>query len=171
MNSVVEVCQGEYKFRNSPSYYDATNPELLAATHEVDTYLEHVHSNPNTPPSVCTMLIKYFGDNNPRPEQVSLCSEAFKSGIFEFSSSDGADPISYGDSRRGNLAAVAASIVLSDDALSPAADADPSGGGLKSPLLKLMQVMRSLGLERNSCKSCVLLVSKGSRIIAERTDM
>ena len=148
MNSVVEVCQGEYKFRNSPSYYDATNPELLAATHEVDTYLEHVHNNPNTPPSVCTMLIKYFGDNNPRPEQVSLCSEAFKSGIFEFSSSDGADPISYGDSRRGNLAAVAASIVLSDDALSPAADADPSGGGLKSPLLKLMQVMRSLGLER-----------------------
>lgn len=150
MISAVEVCQGEYTFRNSPSYYDATNPELLAATHEVDTYLDHIHDNPNTPPSVCKMLIKYFGYNNPRTEQVAHCSEAFKSGIFEFKTNDGADPISYGDSRRGNLAAVAASIVLSDDALSPAADADPSGGGLKSPLLKLLQVMRSLGLERLS---------------------
>ena len=147
--SVVEVCQGEFTFRNPPSYYDATNPELLAATHEVENYLEHIHNNPNTPPSVCKMMIQYFGYNTPRNEQVANCSEAFKSGVFKFSSDDGADPISYGSAKRGDLAAVAASIVLSDDALSPAADADPSGGGLRSPLLKLLSVMRSLGLERH----------------------
>ena len=54
-----------------------------------------------------------------------------------------------GDGRRGNLAAVAASIVLYKDAISPTADLDPASGGVKSPLLKLMQVMRGFKLERS----------------------
>ena len=150
IHSVVRVCEGTFSFRNSPTFYDVVDPELISAYHETDAYLDHVHGHASAPPFVCKSLLKHFGYNNASPQQVLTCSNAFKSGVFTFTNPDnGADSLSYGEAgQRGNLAAVAASIILSSDALTPTADLDPTGGGVKSPLLKLTQAMRSFHFKR-----------------------
>lgn len=149
VHSIVKVCSGKFHFRNSPSFYDIVDPEVISAHHETEAYLDYVHNHRNTPPFVCKALLKYFGYSNPTPMHIQSCSAAFKAGSFTFTNpNDSSETLTYGDGRRGNLAAVAASIVLNDDALSPATDLDPAAGGLKSPLLKLMQVMRGFKLKR-----------------------
>ena len=95
--------------------------------------------------------MKHLGYSNPPPQHVLACSNAFKSGEFTFTNPSDAvgDTLIFGKAgERGNLASVAAAIVLSIDALSPTSDLDPAGGGLKSPLLKLTQVIRSFDLTR-----------------------
>ena len=148
--SIVKVCnQDLFSFRNGPTFYNIANPELYNAYHETEAYIDHVYNHPNTPPFVCKNLLKQFGYSNPSPkEQVLLCSNAFKSGIHTYTK-DGGD-LTFGVAgERGNLAAVVASIVLSDVALSPTADLDVSGGGVKSPQLRLTQVLRSFELTRS----------------------
>ena len=148
--SIVKVCnQDLFSFRNSPTFYNIANPELVNAYQETDAYIDHVYNHPNTPPFVCMKLLKQFGYSNPSPkEQVLVCSNAFKSGIHTYTKAGG-EVMTFGVAgERGNLAAVVASIVLSDVALSPTADLDVSGGGVKSPQLRLTQVLRSFELTR-----------------------
>jgi len=148
--SVVNVCDGEFEFRNSPTFYDIANPELVSAYQETDAYIDYVHNHASAPPFVCTSLLKHFGYSNPTPLQTLECSIAFKAGVFTFTNpTNSGDTLSFGVAgQRGNLAAVAASIILSDEALTPTADLDPAAGGIKSPLLKLTQAMRSFKLTR-----------------------
>jgi hypothetical protein len=151
VQSVVKVCTGNrFSFRNSPTFYDIANPELISAYQETEAYIDYVHKHANTPPFVCTSLLKLFGYSNPTPPHVLDCSTAFKTGTFTFTNPDDAsDSITFGVAgERGNLKAVASSIVLSSDALSPSTDLDPGGGCIKSPLLRLTQVMRSFKLTR-----------------------
>lgn len=63
--------------------------------------------------------------------------------------SDSSDVITFGNGSRGDLQAISASILLNSDSLSATLDADPTAGGVKEPLHKLMQVMRSLEFRRS----------------------
>ena len=150
MISVVEVCNGLFKFRNSPTFYDIADPQLISAYQETEAYIDYVHNHASAPPFVCSSLLKHFGYSNPSPNHVLACSNAFKAGTFNFANPEDAnDAVPFGVAgQRGNLAAVAASIVLHDDALSAALDLDPAAGGTKSPLLKLTQTIRSFKLTR-----------------------
>ena len=149
IHSEVSVC-GSFKFRNSPTFYDIAEPELVSGYQEVEAYIDHVHNHPNTPPFVCKSLLKHFGFSNPSPNHVSCCSSAFKSGQHTWiNPDDDTDILTFGTlGERGNLAATTAAIVLCDDFLSPEADLDPASGAVKSPLLKLTQPLRSLELQR-----------------------
>lgn len=149
VQSTVQVCGGTtFTFRNSPTFFDIVDPELVSAYQEMEGYIDYVHKHPSTPPFVCKSLMKHLGYSNPTPAAVFACSTAFKAGSFTFTNTDNS-VLSYGVSgQRGNLAAVVSSIILSPDALSPTTDMDPAGGGIKSPLLKLFQVMRSFKLTR-----------------------
>ena len=71
-------------------------------------------------------------------------SQAFISGSF---SSGG---ITFGASKYGDLKAVAASIALDPESLSPVVDNDPTSGNIREPLLKVMQILRSLTFQRRS---------------------
>lgn len=150
VHSVVEVCDGTYKFRNSPTFFDLAHPQLTSAYREIEAYIDYVDNHPSAPPFACTSLMKHFGYSNPSPNHVLSCSQAYKSGTFTYvNPSDTDDTLSFGvTGERGNLAAVAASIVLHDDALSSSLDLDPAAGTLKSPLLKLSQNIRSFQLTR-----------------------
>lgn len=150
IHSEVSVCGSSFQFRNAPTFYDIAEPELVSAYQEVDAYIDHVHNHPNTPPFVCKSLLKHFGFSNPSPNHVSSCSSAFKSGQHKWTNpDDNTDILTFGVlGERGNLAAVSAAILLCDDGLSPENDLDPASGAVKSPLLKLTQPLRSLGLQR-----------------------
>eukprot|EP00804_Cyclotella_cryptica_P004534 CCRYP_006892-RA/>CCRYP_006892-RA protein AED:0.17 eAED:0.17 QI:494/0.84/0.6/1/0.94/0.9/20/0/2106 len=145
VHSKVVVCNGTFFFRNSPTFYDIADPQLVSAYHEIDAYLDYVDRHDSTPPFVCKTLSKHFGHSNPSPQHVLGCSNAYKNGVFTWTNPvDSADTILFGSGKRGDLMAVSASILLSNDALSATLDSDPSFGGLKEPLHKLMHLMRSL---------------------------
>ena len=148
--SVVMAC-GSFHFRNSPTFFDIVDPELVSAYQETDAYIDHVHNHPNTPPSVCLMLHKHYGYSNPTQNQVLGCSEAFKTGVYTWTNpDDDSEELVFGSlGERGNLKAVAASIVLSNEALSVEADLDPNGGTVISPLLRLMHLSRSFSLTKS----------------------
>ena len=148
--STISVCDGTFFFRNSPTFYDIVDPQILSAYQEVDAYLDYVDKHGNTPPFVCKNLMKHFGYSNPSPDHVLSCSNAYKSGVFTWiSPSDSSDTVSFGGGARGDLQAISASILLSRDSLSATLDSDPTFGGLKEPLHKLMHTMRSLGFQRS----------------------
>eukprot|EP00804_Cyclotella_cryptica_P019739 CCRYP_009662-RC/>CCRYP_009662-RC protein AED:0.09 eAED:0.09 QI:0/0.95/0.95/1/0.95/0.95/22/166/2740 len=150
VHSSVSVCDGAFFFRNSPTFFDIVDPQLVSAYHEIDAYLDYVDRHENTPPFVCQTLSKHFGYSNPSPQHVLGCSNAYKSGVFTWSNpADSSDTISFGGGKRGDMQAVSASILLSNDALSATLDSDPTFGGLKEPLHKLMQIMRSLEFNRS----------------------
>ena len=149
VHSTVRVCNSNFSFKNAPSFYNINDPQILSAHQEIDAYLEVVQNNANTPPFVCLSITQHFGHSNPSPQCVKECSQAFKTGSYTFvNPNDSNDVLTFGDGKRGNLAAVAASIVLCNDVLSPTADADPSAGQVKEPMMKLMQVMRGLEFTR-----------------------
>ena len=150
VQSTVSVCDGTFFFRNSPTFYDIVDPQIESAYQEVDAYLDYVDKHSNTPPFVCKSLMKHFGFSNPSPDHVLSCSNAYKSGMFTWTSpSDPSDTVSFGDGDRGDLKAISASILLGRDPLSATLDSDPAFGGLKEPLHKLMHTMRSLGFQRS----------------------
>ena len=150
--SQVTVCNGAFSFRTPPTFYDIADPELVSGYHETDTYIDHVINHPNTPPFVCKRLLKHFGYSNASPQHVLDCSTAFKLGYHTFTNpSDNTDTLTFGVAgQRGNLAAIAAAMVLSNDALSPAVDLDPTSGAVKNPLLRLAQLLRSFKLTRTT---------------------
>ncbi|KAL3805312.1 hypothetical protein HJC23_009019 [Cyclotella cryptica] len=150
VRSTVAVCRGTFFFRNSPSFFDIVDPQLISASHEIDAYLDYVDRHTNTPPFVCKSLLKHFGYSNPSPQHVLGCSNAYKSGVFIWSNpKDPSDTVSFGSGVTGDLKAISASILLSGDALSATLDSDPSFGGIKEPLHKLMHIMRSLEFKRS----------------------
>jgi hypothetical protein len=150
VQSTVSVCKGKFFFRNAPTFYDIVDPQVISAYQEVEAYLDYVDGHVNTPPFVCISLLKHFGCSNPSPQQVLDCSNAYKSGKFTwYNPTDSSDTILFGTGVRGDLQAVSASIVLSNDALSATLDSDPTFGGVKEPLHKLMQVMRGLEFTRS----------------------
>jgi cullin-associated NEDD8-dissociated protein 1 len=75
---------------------------------------------------------------------VQRVSKAFISGSF---SSDG---ITFGANKYGDLKAVAAAISLDPESLSHVVDDDPTSGNIREPLLKVMQILRSLTFQRRS---------------------
>lgn len=52
--------------------------------------------------------------------------------------------------RYGNLAAVAAAIILDPEALNSVIDEDPINGNVREPLLKVIQALRSLSFTRRA---------------------
>jgi hypothetical protein len=161
-DSTVSVCNGSFFFRNPPTFYDVVDPQLVSAYHEVDAYLDYVDRHKNTPPFVCMSLSKHFGYSNPSPQHVLGCSNAYISGVFSWINPNNAsDIISFGTGERGDLRAVSASILLNSDALSATLDSDPSFGGLKEPVHKIMQMMRGLSFVRSfSHRRTERLISK-----------
>ena len=132
MEQQVSVCGGSFSFRNSPTFFDIADPQLLSAYHETDAYLDYVDMHDNTPPFVCNLLIQHFGVSNPSPDHVLGCSTAYKSGLFIWKDPNGkSESISFGSGSRGDLQAISASILLSDDVLSATLDSDPTFGGVK----------------------------------------
>lgn len=117
---------------------------LITITHtpSVDAFLEHLVKYPSTAPFVSKKLIQYHGISNPSPGFVQRVTQAFISGSY---TSRG---VIFGDGTYGNMKAVAASITLDPESLSPVVDEDPVSGNIREPILKLIQFMRSLSFKR-----------------------
>ena len=150
MKSVVNVCDGAFKFRNAPTFYNLANADLVSAYQEMEAYLEAVINHDSAPPFTCTALLKHFGFSNPSADHVFQCSQAFKNGKFVFSDPENqGDDIEFGSGDRSDMHAILAAIVLSPESYSPSVVIDPANGGVQDPFEKLVHVMRSMKLNRS----------------------
>ena len=132
----------DYKFRNPPHFLSLSVLATRDAAYETDAVLDHYFYHKNTAPFIANLLIQRFGVSNPSPRYIKTVSKAFKTGTFESSG------VTFGDGQYGNLAATIGAVLMSREARNPLLDADPIGGSLKEPMLKLIAYMRAMEFEK-----------------------
>ncbi len=145
--SIVKV--GNFTFQNPPHFApllgelndfgtDYTSDTLWTrqAEYEVEALLEHLSEHQNTAPFVAYRLIQQLVTSNPTQRYVKAVVDAFRSGTYGSLTFTG----KYGD-----LGAAVYAILMDREARTPLLEADKTYGMLKDPLIKLYQLMRSLG--------------------------
>jgi len=130
-----------FSFRNTPHFVSMipTETTVRDAQYETEAALDHYFRHDTVAPFLSIRLIQRFGTSNPTPNYVTDVAMAFKSGTYN---SPGGQ--TFGDGKYGNLEATFSAIVLHPEARSVVLDADPSGGSLREPLIKIIAVMRSM---------------------------
>jgi uncharacterized protein (DUF1501 family) len=132
-------------FRNTPHFMGFAEQDARDMEREVDAVLDQYFYHPNTAPFVASRLIQRFGISNPSPRYVEVVATAFATGSYQ--SSTGTDAAVIGSDAYGCLASTLAAILLDPEARSPVLEKDPSYGGLREPLLKLVHLMRAMEFE------------------------
>ena len=138
--STVSVGGGAFSFRNAPSFHLFSEPASRDASHETEALLHHLVHHKNTAPFMARRLIQRFVSSNPSPRYVRAVADAFRSGSHGTGSSGGYT------GKYGDLGAALAATLLDREAQSTTLDLDPSHGRLREPLLKVMHLMRSMGM-------------------------
>ncbi|MBL9113692.1 MAG: DUF1800 family protein [Verrucomicrobiaceae bacterium] len=111
----------------------AREPTAAAAMQDIRDAIRHLFSHANTGPFVCKQLIQFLVTDNPSPSFVQRVASVFADN---------------GSGKRGDLAAVIKTILLDNDARSPAASRqDASFGRLKEPVIRTMAMARAFGME------------------------
>jgi len=144
--STVSV-EGGFTFRNPPnfiplggSFFTPHRAWLTKAVwndrvyHEVDAAIDHLVQHEACGPFVGYRLIQRMVTSNPSPRYMESVSTAFQTGKYG----------SFGSGVYGDLAATVAAILLDQEARTPAVEVDPRHGGLREPLLRILQMMRSM---------------------------
>jgi uncharacterized protein (DUF1800 family) len=106
-----------------------------SAEQELANVLTIIFNNPNLPPFVCQQLIEKLVTSNPSPAYVARVTAAFTSGKFQ----------SYGSSKRGDMQAVAAAILLDEEARrgDSQTTAVASDGKLREPVVMMLALARA----------------------------
>jgi cullin-associated NEDD8-dissociated protein 1 len=125
----------QFSFRNPPTHMSLNDPTQRDALYETEALLDHLFFHQSVAPFVGYRLIQRLVSSNPSPRYVAAVSAAFRTGSYGNVTYSG----EYGD-----LGAMVAAIVLDAEARSLVLTADPTHGGLREPLLKLLHVMRAM---------------------------
>ena len=131
--SVIEL--GDFSFRNPPHFVNWVEPTVRDAQYETDALIDHLFYHQNTAPFVAYRLIQRVVTSNPSPRYIKAVVDAFKSGTY--------DGVTY-SGRYGDLGAAVSAMLLDPEARSLTLDLDPSHGGLREPLVKLLHFMRAM---------------------------
>ena len=109
-------------------------PAGQSAEQELDTALTIIFNHPNMPPFVAQQLIEKLVTSNPSPAYVSRVASAFSSGKFE----------TYGSSKRGDMQATIAAILLDPEARrgDSASSVVATDGKLREPVVMMVSVAR-----------------------------
>jgi uncharacterized protein (DUF1501 family) len=134
-----------YSFQNPPHLVGFAEQDARDVEYELDLVLDQYFYHSNTAPFLASRLIQRFGISNPSPRYVKVVATAFTAGTYQTSTS--ADAPMFGSGEYGDLAATLAAILLDPEARSPVLDADPSFGGLREPVLKVIHLLRAMEFE------------------------
>eukprot|EP01043_Picozoa_sp_COSAG02_P012116 COSAG02_NODE_461_length_21848_cov_235.681043_5_plen_1116_part_00 len=140
-NQHLHVTIDDFSFRNPPTFLDFEHPTLRQAELETDAVLNHLTTHPSTAPFICKKLIQLLMTSNPSPRYVLEVVTAFRTGEYGGRAFSG----EYGD-----LGAATAAIFSDREARDSTLDLDPAAGKLREPLLKILNVFRSLTFVPNN---------------------
>lgn len=104
--------------------------------------LDSLMKHPNLAPFVSRRLIQHLVASDPESAYVARVSAAFESGRFSFSDDSGAH--SFGQGRKGDLAATVAAVLL-DPAARQASPGAARDGHLRAPALLFTGALRAFG--------------------------
>lgn len=129
-----------YSFRNAPHFvsFQSTHKTARDAEFETEATLDHYVTHPNTAPFLAYRLIQRLTSSNPSPRYIKAAADAFVAGAYPPASS-----LSF-SGKYGDLGALFAAILLDREARSASLEADPTHGGLREPVLKLLHVLRAM---------------------------
>lgn len=128
-----------------PAFHDTQQRRLLSGVsvpagstpqQALDAVLDSLMQHPSMPPFIGRQLIQHLVSSNPSPAYVQRVSEAFATGRHT------AEGRSFGDGKRGDLAATVAAVLLDSEAR--ADNAPATGGKLREPALLFTSVLRAL---------------------------
>lgn len=126
-----------FSFRNPPSFATRGQYEdIRDGEYEIEAMLDHYFNHPTTAAFVAKALIQRMITSNPGPRYIEVVATAFNTGRYG----------SIGSGERGDLAAVSAATFLDREAQSNVLEHDPSHGGLREPLIKVIHILRALEL-------------------------
>ena len=129
--------------RNPLSFFDLVKPETRDAVYETEAVIDHYMHHPNAAPFISMQLIQHIGGiANPSPAYVNRVSTSFTSGTYTSNS------ITFGTGKLSDMKAVVAAILLDPEATSSSLDADPTYGGIKEPIIKVLQFFRSMKYQK-----------------------
>jgi len=145
---------GKAQQNNNPPYYggqmiaveaehDTGTKTLLgqsmlagqSAEQDLNTALGIIFNHPNVGPFVATQLIEKLVTSNPSPAYVQRVAQAFNTGTFN----------GYGSSKRGDMQATVAAILLDPEARrgDVAATAVATDGKLREPVIMIVSIARA----------------------------
>jgi hypothetical protein len=135
-------------FRNPPHFMSLipdyssgriSERNLRDAQYETDAVLDYYFYHDNVAPFICVRVMQRFSFSNPSRRFISRCVEAFRAGLYTTESDT-----TFGSGKYGSLEAMIASILLDSEATEGSISVDPSYGGIKEPILKVTNLMRSM---------------------------
>ena len=129
-----------WAFRNAPHFMSflPTHKSVRDAEYETEATLDHYVTHPTTPPFLAYRLIQRLTASNPSPRYIKAVADAFATGTYAPATS-----LSF-SGRYGDLIAMLTAILLDREARSASLEADPTHGGLREPVLKLLHVLRAM---------------------------
>ena len=105
------------------------------AVNSVDAALEHLLAHENLAPFVSKQLIQHLVTSNPAPGYVARVGAAFEAGTFS------ADGVTFGEGRRGDMAATVAAILMDPEARQ--APTAAGQGRVRDPVLRFAHLARA----------------------------
>ncbi|KAL7569376.1 hypothetical protein ACA910_010462 [Epithemia clementina (nom. ined.)] len=108
------------------------------AIYETEAALDHYFYHPNTAPFLAYRFAQQFEISNPTPLYVKTIPHAFKDGRYTSAC------ITFGSGQYGDLAATVRAVLLHSEARNVLLEADRVHGFFREPLLKIIQLMRTL---------------------------
>lgn len=138
------MSQSQVEGRQSSSHSFLSLPNVLLllssasppTVHETEEVLDSLFYYPSHPPFLAMRVIQRFGISNPSPGMIFRVSTAYSTGTYQ----------GMGSGKYGDLGAMAAAILLDDEARKVVLDSDQAHGHLREPLIKVMSFFRSMGL-------------------------
>jgi uncharacterized protein (DUF1800 family) len=117
------------------TFLGLTIPAGTGATETLRLALDHLFNHANVGPFFARQMIQRLVTSNPSPAYVGRVAAVFANN---------------GQGRRGDLAAVFRAILTDDEALDPAAIANPNFGKLREPIVRFAQLARTFGARSTS---------------------
>jgi uncharacterized protein (DUF1800 family) len=143
------------------AYHDTAAKTILGTTlnagqstqQDLKGALDTIFMHPNLPPFVARRMIQHFVTSNPSPAYVTRAANAFATGTF---TSNGTQ---FGDSKRGNMQALIAAVLLDPEARRGdlVATENPVDGHLREPVLYLTNVLRAFHATTDANNTLVYL--------------
>ena len=127
----------EHHEPGAKSFLGATVPGGTDAVASVEAALDHLLAHRNLAPFVSEQLIQHLVTSNPSGPYVARVSAAFNAGRFT------ADGVTFGDGRRGDMAATVAAILLDPEARDLNASRRPDFGRVRDPILRFAHLTRA----------------------------
>jgi uncharacterized protein (DUF1800 family) len=112
---------------------DVVVPAQTPARNAMDLVFSSLEKHPNLAPFISKQMIQFLVTSNPTPGYVMRVTKVFNEGKFD----------EFGSGRKGDLKALAAAILLDEEARSAKIAAQPSFGMVRDPILRVTSAIRA----------------------------